>query len=96
MTQSTAQSSDTSSPQPHHTSQIRSLLSVNQFSEKHKAFSPASMRNIIFNAQDRHSSKGVVPGNGFAKSIIRLGRKILIDEEVFFECLHDQNGGLAE
>lgn len=73
----------------------RTLLTVRQFAEKHPAFSQGSLRNLIFNAQPRISRKAAIPGNGFDLCLVRLGRKILIDEEKFFEWLDRQNGTAA-
>ena len=78
-------------PFQHREGAIKSLLTVNQLAEKHPAFSKASIRNMIFNATPRQSSRGTIPGNGLSKAIIRLGRKILIDEEKFFLWLDEQN-----
>ncbi len=59
------------------------LLSVNIFSEKHAAFTKGGLRSLIFN---EHS-------NGLAKSgaIVRIGRKVLIDESKFFAWVESQN-----
>jgi hypothetical protein len=56
---------------------------VIQLCENHKAFKPGGIRSLIFN---EHS-------NGLAKSgaIIRVGRKVLINEEKFFTWLEGLN-----
>ncbi|MEM6550234.1 MAG: hypothetical protein AAF713_21200 [Pseudomonadota bacterium] len=42
------------------------------------------LRHLIFNAEDRYGSRGtIVPGNGLAPAIIRIGRKVLIDLDAF-------------
>ena len=58
-------------------------LTVNQFKEKHPAFTTGGLRSLIFN---EHT-------NGLAKSgaIVRIGRKILIDETKFFGWVESQN-----
>lgn len=65
------------------------LSTVNQFTEKHPAFTVGGLRAWIFN---EHT-------NGLAKSgsIIRIGRKVLINEEKFFAWIEMQNskGGAA-
>lgn len=74
------------------------LLSVRQFSEKHPAFSQGSLRNLIFLAKSRHTSRGTLPGNGLDVALVRVGRKLLIDEGKFFEWIYAQQGderGLA-
>ena len=56
---------------------------VNQFIEDHPAFTTGGIRSLIFN---EHS-------NGLAQSgaIVRIGRKVLIDEAKFFEWVQAQN-----
>ncbi len=73
----------------------RTLYTVRQFSEKHPAFSQASLRNMIFLADERSSSKGMIPGNGLRIALFRIGRKVLIDEARFFEWVDQQQEGGA-
>jgi hypothetical protein len=60
-------------------------LTVEQLSARNPAFTPPALRNLIFKAEPRQSSRGEIPGNGLAKSgaIVRLGRRVLIDESKF-------------
>jgi hypothetical protein len=60
-------------------------LTVEQFSERNPAFTPPALRNLIFKAAPRQSSRGEVPGNGLAEAgaILRLNRRVLIDEAKF-------------
>lgn len=58
-------------------------LTVKQMAAKHPAFSEASLRYHIF-----HESK-----NGIDKAIRRVGRKILINENLFFDWLESQAKG---
>jgi hypothetical protein len=62
-------------------------LSVSQFTKKHQAFTVGGLRALIFN---EHS-------NGLAKSgaIIRLGRKVMIDEILFFTYVLSQNKAVS-
>jgi hypothetical protein len=64
---------------------LYSYLTVNQLCEKHKAFKVGGIRSQIFNAKE----------NGLAKfgAIVRIGRKVLIDETKFFGWIEAQNGG---
>ncbi len=59
------------------------LLTVSIFCKNHLAFTAGGLRSLIFN---EHS-------NGLAKSgaIIRIGRKVLIDEAKFFAWIEAQN-----
>ncbi len=69
------------------------LLSVRQFSEKHPAFPQGSLRNLIFLAENRKTSKGIIKGNGLNIALVRIGRKLLIDEAKFFQWIDEQQGG---
>jgi hypothetical protein len=59
---------------------------VKQFCQRHPAFTTGGIRHNIFH---EHS-------NGLAKSgaIIRLGRKILINEDKFLGWVANQSGGV--
>ena len=57
-------------------------LTVNQFTAKHTAFNIGGLRSLIFNEHQ----------NGLAESaaIVRIGRKVLIDENKFFAWVQSQ------
>ena len=59
------------------------LSTVNQFTEKQPAFTIGGLRSLIFNENS----------NGLAKSgaIVRIGRKVLIDETKFFAWVEALN-----
>jgi hypothetical protein len=59
---------------------------VNQFTDKYQAFTKGGVRALIFNENS----------NGLAKSgaVVRLGRKVLIDESKFFAWVESQNAGV--
>ena len=69
---------------------IPTLKVVKQFSQDHAAFTEAALRAIIFNADDRPSTAGTIPGNGFAPAIVRIGRRVLIDEQKFFAIVRQK------
>lgn len=69
------------------------LLTVRQFAEKHKAFTNGSLRSLIFNARSRESSNGLILGNGLESSLIRIGKRLLIDEAMFFTWVRSQSNG---
>ncbi len=56
---------------------------VNQFTDKHQAFTKGGIRALIFNENL----------NGLAESgaIVRMGRKVLINESKFFAWIEGQN-----
>lgn len=70
-------------------------LTVEQFSQRNPAFTLAALRNLIFKADVRQSTKGTIPGNGLiqAGAIVRIGRKVLIVESRFFDWVEAQQSG---
>jgi hypothetical protein len=60
-------------------------LTVQQFTAKHTAFNTGGLRSLIFNEHQ----------NGLADSgaIVRIGRKVLIREDLFFSWVESQNKG---
>jgi len=61
---------------------MQTLLTVNQFSERHPAFSKGGLRALIFNENK----------NGFYKVIRRIGGRVLIHESAFFTWVEQCNG----
>jgi len=57
-------------------------FTVRQFADGHTAFTKGGLRALIFNEKT----------NGLADSgaIVRVGRKVLIDEEKFFSWIESQ------
>lgn len=78
---------------PDSPSQPRTLLTVRQFSDKHLAFTQGSLRNLIFLSDNRKTSRGIIQGNGLNVALVRIGRKLLIDEAKFFQWIDEQQGG---
>jgi hypothetical protein len=71
----------------------RNLFTVEQFSELRRAWTQPGLRNLILNSADRVNSRGErIPGNGLAEAgaIIRVGRRVLIDEGKFFLWIAQQ------
>lgn len=68
-------------------SKVRNLKTVNQFANETPAFTAPSIRWLIF--QEKH--------NGLASSgaIVRIGRKVLIDVDKFFDWIDSQNQSAA-
>ena len=71
----------------------RVVLTVPQFNQRNPAFTESSLRNLIFKADERLGANGTIAGNGLieAGALIRIGRKVLIDEARFFEWIEAQN-----
>jgi len=52
---------------------------VEQFAKKYPAFTPASLRWLLFNRES----------NGLSSAVVQLGRRVLIDEAAFVSWLRD-------
>ena len=74
----------------------RVLLTVRQFAARHAAFSEGGLRWLIFNAKGRKSSKDAIAPNGLEAALVRVGRRVLIDEHAFFGWLDAQQAGTAD
>ena len=57
---------------------IPTLMTIAQFCDKHPCFRQGTLRFMI------HQDKN---GTGISSTIIRVGRRILIDEEKFFKMI---------
>lgn len=55
------------------------LLTIRQFCAKYPWPPEGGLRWLVFNAQE----------NGFAKCIVRIGRRVLIDEQAFANWAED-------
>jgi hypothetical protein len=66
---------------------ISMYLTVTQFCDIHKAFKIGGVRSIIFNEHQ----------NGLAESgaIVRIGRKVLVNQNKFFDWLQSQNSKIG-
>ena len=60
---------------------VNNYLTVKQFSQKHTAFKEQALRWIIFKRAT----------NGFDVAFRKAGRKVLIDEQAFFEKLNSNH-----
>jgi len=56
-----------------------SWLTIKLLAQAERAFTEAAIRNQVFNASPRKSSKGIIPGNGLAPHIRRIGRKVILN-----------------
>jgi len=66
----------------------RNLVTVAQFCERNPAFTEGAVRWHVFNAKQN--------GLEAAGAVVRIGRKVLLDEEPFIETLiSDQRGAAA-
>ncbi|MDO9160896.1 MAG: hypothetical protein Q8N35_06170 [Methylococcaceae bacterium] len=84
-------STENQSTDTQHTEVIQTTwiyFTVQQFAKRHPAFNTGGLRALIFNENS----------NGLAKSgaIVRIGRKVLIDEAKFFAWVESQNQGVAK
>jgi len=65
--------------------EIPNYLTTKQFCAKHQAFAIGGLKELI--------AKQFTNGLFESKSIVRIGRKLLIDQELFFAWVKQQNGG---
>ena len=63
----------------------KNLLTVSAFTKKYPWPPAGGLRHLIFNEDV----------NGFNKVIRRVGRRVLIDEDAFFDWVDGQNQGEA-
>jgi hypothetical protein len=75
------------------TTSTQKWLTIKLLSEIEPAFTPASLRNLVFLAADRKTSKGIIKGNGLALHIRRVGAKVLINHAGFLAWIDSQEGG---
>jgi hypothetical protein len=68
-----------------------SYLTVKQFAARFPAFTEGALRNLIFHAKQRCGTKGATQGNWVAGSLVRVGRRVLINVPRFFESLEKQS-----
>lgn len=76
----------------------RRLFSIKKFAGRHSDFTTTSaVTNQVFKAQPRHSTKGEIAGNGMLEYgvIVRIGRRVLIDEDAYFRWLDAQQNGVS-
>lgn len=69
-----------------------SWLTIKLLAQAEPAFTEAAIRNQVFNAADRQSSKGLISGNGLAPHIRRVGSKVLINHGGFLSWIVSQGG----
>jgi hypothetical protein len=59
----------------------KTLNTVRQHADKFPAFTQGALRNLIFNSK----------ANGFDAVMVRIGRRVLIDENAFFVWVDSLN-----
>jgi hypothetical protein len=71
---------------------------VKQHAKVEPAFSESALRNLIFKASSRQSTKGVIPGNGLieAGAIQRVGGKVLLHRARFLAWIEQQGSKARE
>ena len=66
---------------------MHEFKTVKQFAERYPAFTESSLRYLIFESKVRKSPKGELPGNGMEVALRRIGRRIYILPQAFFEWI---------
>lgn len=62
---------------------IEQFSTIKKFAKKYPAFTEPSLRWMAFNRK----------ANGFDRAFIKIGRKLLIDDAAFVECLRGKREG---
>jgi hypothetical protein len=62
-------------------------LTVKLLAQAEPSFTEAALRYLVFNADPRHTSRGLIPGNGLAPHIRRVGTKVLINHGGFLSWI---------
>ena len=65
----------------------RRLFTLKAFAQRHSSFlTLPALTNQVFKANARHSSRGMIPGNGMNEhgAIVRINGRVLIDEDRYF------------
>lgn len=70
-----------------------SWLTIKLLAEAEPAFTEPAIRNHVFNADPRYTSKGTIPGNGLAPHIRRIGSKVLINHGGFLSWIDKDADG---
>ena len=65
--------------EPNSGSEVPCLLTVRQFCERHEWATTGGLRHLLFHRET----------NGFDRCVVRLGRKILLDEAAVFAWLRE-------
>lgn len=72
----------------------RAFYTVRQIALRHPGFTVRTLRYWIFNSKERAGWKDrrriPIPGNGFDRAMVRIGRRIYIDEEALFEWIAER------
>ena len=62
-------------------SKIPNLSTFPQFSARHRAFPESAVRWLRFNREE----------NGFEGAFVKVGRRVYVDEDAFFDAVMAQN-----
>ncbi|MCB1984481.1 MAG: hypothetical protein H6936_03220 [Burkholderiales bacterium] len=69
----------------------KTWLTIKLLSKAEPSFTEPAIRNYVFKAKPRKSSKGEIPGNGLEPHIRRVGSKILINHGGFLSWIASQS-----
>jgi hypothetical protein len=75
---------------------LDSWLTIKLLAEAEPAFTQPALRYHVFNADDRQSSHGIIPGNGLGPHIRRIGSKVLINHGGFLSWIDEGAKNIPE
>jgi hypothetical protein len=80
----------TASPEVSPTPAFADILRL-ALAAKHLQLAEATLRHLRFYSEERKASDGhTIPGNGFARAFLKLGRSVYVDIPVFVEIWRSQ------
>lgn len=65
-------------------------LTVKLLVKAEPSFTEPAVRNLVFHAEDRQSSIGIIPGNGLAPHIRRIGSKLVLNHGGFLSWIDER------
>jgi hypothetical protein len=75
----------------------RTLLTVNQLAKVCPWTTPSGIRDLIHHSEPRYGAKGeLLPANGLARALFRVGGRVLIDFDEFKKWLETFRGAPAK
>jgi hypothetical protein len=78
---------------PHSAPPECEVLPITQFCGKYTTWTEPAVRNLRYKSKERHSSHGLIPGNGLreAGAFIVIGGRVYINVPAWFRWVHKHN-----
>lgn len=74
--------------------QTPTILTLRQLAARQAVWDVPALRRLVFFSVPRRNASGTLrPPNGFRHALVRVGRRVLVNEERFYECITSQQSG---